>query len=72
MDEKPENWKKRREKKELLTPNLEPKYYPSKKAISILAIVQLMLAVSHFIENTILIHHNFHDFYDGESRQVTL
>lgn len=67
-----EHWKKGREKereqKELLPPNLGPKYFPAKKAVSILAIIQLMLASSHFIENTILLHRNFHDFYDGESR----
>ncbi|VDO35693.1 unnamed protein product [Onchocerca flexuosa] len=68
----PEHWKKEREKeekqKELLPPNLEPKYFPAKKAISLLAIIQLMLASSQFIENTVTLHRNFHDFYDGESR----
>nr|CDP96711.1 Bm13478 [Brugia malayi] len=67
-------WKKGREKerqtKELLPPNLEPEYFPSKKILSILAVIQLMLASSHFIENTVLLHRNFHDFYDYESRLV--
>ncbi|CAG9537482.1 unnamed protein product [Cercopithifilaria johnstoni] len=70
----PEDLKKEKEKektqKELLPSNFGPKHVPAKKAICILAIIQLMLASSHFIENTILLHRNFHDFYDGESRLV--
>uniref|UniRef100_A0A1I8EKB3 Uncharacterized protein n=1 Tax=Wuchereria bancrofti TaxID=6293 RepID=A0A1I8EKB3_WUCBA len=62
--------KKERQTKELLPLNLEPKYFPSKKILSILAVIQLMLASSHFIENTVLLHRNFHDFYDCESRLV--
>lgn len=57
-----------KEQKDLLSSNSGPKYFPVKKVISILAVIQLMLASSHFIENTVLLHHNFHNFYDGESR----
>uniref|UniRef100_A0A915Q702 Uncharacterized protein n=1 Tax=Setaria digitata TaxID=48799 RepID=A0A915Q702_9BILA len=60
--------KKEKEQRELSFPNLEPKYIPAKKAVSILAVIQLMLASSHFIENTVLLHQNYHDFYDGEGR----
>ncbi|EFO20481.1 hypothetical protein LOAG_08010 [Loa loa] len=68
----PEHWKKegekKRQQKQLFPLNSESRYFPSKKVVSILAIIQLMLAISHFIENTILLHRNFHDFHDGESR----
>ncbi|KAL3994552.1 putative integral membrane protein [Acanthocheilonema viteae] len=65
-----EDWKKGRAKgqNKSLPPNFGPKYFPDKKVVSILAVIQLMLASSHFIENTILLHRNFYDFYDGESR----
>lgn len=66
-----ENWKKGTEKEKEqkeLSPDFGRRYFPAKKAVSILAVIQLMLASSHFIENTILLHRNFHDFYDGESR----
>lgn len=58
-------------KKELSSPaSLEPKYFPAKKSVSFLALIQLMLASSHFIESAVILHRNFHDFYDEESRLI--
>ncbi|VDK79586.1 unnamed protein product [Gongylonema pulchrum] len=66
MEKDLEYWKG---KKESSTPaSSEPRYFPAKKTVSLLALIQLMLATSHFIESTVVLHRNFHDFYDHESR----
>ncbi|VDN01959.1 unnamed protein product [Thelazia callipaeda] len=50
--------------KELNISNVEPKYYPVKRTLSLLAFLQLI----HLFQNTILLHRNFYDFHDNEGR----
>ncbi|KHN77626.1 hypothetical protein Tcan_15783 [Toxocara canis] len=48
----------------------EPRFYPAKKTVSVLAVLQLMLATIHFVENSLILHRNYNDFYHAESRLV--
>uniref|UniRef100_A0A915AUX2 Uncharacterized protein n=1 Tax=Parascaris univalens TaxID=6257 RepID=A0A915AUX2_PARUN len=51
-------------------PTPEPRFYPAKKAVSALALLQLMLATVHYVENSLVLHRNYDDFYHAESRLV--
>lgn len=46
----------------------EVRYLKGKGTVSALAIIQIMIATAHFVENSLILHRNYNDFYHDESR----